>query len=135
MTCLRSLDRDIRSFKVANLTHHNDVRVLSQKCFERDRKRQPRTVIDIDLIDTRQIDFRRVFCRGDIDARFVEQIEAGLQRHRLARTRGAGHQHHTVGAVNGVKQQRFLISFITQRINPQLGLTAIQNPHDDFFAE
>lgn len=63
MPGLRGFDRNIRSFQIADFTHHDDIRVLAQELLERRRKGQAGTVIDVDLIDARQLNFSRIFRR------------------------------------------------------------------------
>lgn len=48
---------------------------------------------------------------------------------------GAGHQHHAVRALDCIEQNFLLIRIVAQRVNPHLGLTRIQDTHDDFLAE
>ncbi|MNT22679.1 hypothetical protein D3C72_1580720 [compost metagenome] len=102
MTCLCGLDGDIGRFQVTDFTHHDDVGILPQKRLEGRREGQARLFIDIDLVDAREVDFRRVFCRGNIDRRRIQDIEAGIERHGLARASRPRHQDHAVGALDSV---------------------------------
>ena len=54
-----------------------------------------------------QVDFRRILGRRDIDARLVEDVEAGVQRHGLAATGRAGDQDHAVRPLDRVQQASF----------------------------
>ena len=47
-------------------------------------KVRPGLVVDVDLVDAGQLDFRRVLGGRDVDARLVQDVEAGVQRHGLA---------------------------------------------------
>ena len=53
MTGLRRLDRDISSFQIANLTHHDYVWILTQECAQGGGESQPGFFIHIDLIHAR----------------------------------------------------------------------------------
>ncbi len=59
VTGLGGLDGDLGGFEVTNLTHHDHVRILPQERFQRGRESQPDLGIDVDLVDAREIDFRR----------------------------------------------------------------------------
>ena len=61
-------------------------------------KVRPAFSFDVDLVDAGQVDFGRVFGGADVDAGFVEDVEAGVERHRLAAAGGAGDEDHAVGA-------------------------------------
>ena len=78
MASLCRLDGDFRCFQIADFSDHDDVRVLPEERLECNGKIQPGFVVDIDLVDSRQIDFARILRRGNIDAWLVEQIEACL---------------------------------------------------------
>jgi hypothetical protein len=64
---LRCLDRDLGGFQVADFADHDDVRILAQEGLQRDREGQAGLVVDVDLVDAGQVDFRRVFGRRDVD--------------------------------------------------------------------
>ena len=47
-------------------------------------ERQACLVVDIDLIDAGQVDFSRILDGRDVDARLIQNVQAGVQRHGLA---------------------------------------------------
>ena len=132
---LCGLDGDVCSFQVTDFTDHDHVRVLTQKRLERSSKGQARLVIDVDLVDPRHVDFGRVFSGRDVDAWLIEDVQAGVERHRLARAGGAGHQNHAVGTMDGIEQACFFFGLIAQGINAHLGAVGVQDTDDDFFAK
>ena len=67
VTCLCSLDRNICSFKVPDLTHHDYIRILAQEGSQRLRKTQADPVVYVDLIDAFEVNFGWVLSRGNID--------------------------------------------------------------------
>ena len=76
-----SLDGILRGLFVANLPHHDDVRILTEKRLQGCSKCQSSPFIDINLVDPRQVDFRRVFSGGDVDARLIQHVQAGIERY------------------------------------------------------
>ncbi len=135
MTGLRGLDSDIGRLQIADLTNHDDVRILPQEGAQRHGEAETGALVDVDLVDARQIDFGRVLGRGDVDAGFVEEVQEGVERDGLSRTGRASHQYHAVGALDGVEQQCLLLGLVAERINAELRLAAVKNTHDDLFAE
>ena len=83
VTRLRRLDRDLGRFEVTNLTHHDDVGILTQEGFQRAGKGQAHLGVDVDLVDARQVDFRRVLGRRDVAVFRIEDVESGVERDRL----------------------------------------------------
>ena len=134
VTGLRGLDRDFGGFQVADFADHDHVRILAQEGFERGRECEAGLVVDVDLVDARQLDFRRIFRSGNVDVGLVEDIEAGVERHGFTGTGGAGDQYHAVGALHGSQQRLFLPGLVAQRLDPELRTRRIENPHDDLFA-
>jgi len=63
VTGLCGLDCDFGRLEVTNLTHHDHVRILAQERFECRGKGQAHLRVDVDLVDTREVDFRRVLGR------------------------------------------------------------------------
>ena len=63
---LRGFDGDLRGFQVADLAHHDDVRVLAQKRAHRLGEGQPDLRVDVYLIDPRQVDLGRILDRGSV---------------------------------------------------------------------
>src|SRR5512137_275263 len=65
---LRCLDRDVRGFEVADLADHDDVRILPQEGPQRVGERKTGLLVDVDLVDARDLDLRRVLGGRDVDA-------------------------------------------------------------------
>jgi len=132
---LRGFDRDFRSLQVANFADHDDVRVLAQKRAQCRSKSQSDLGVDVDLVDTWEIDFGRIFGRRDIAVFGVQNIETRIQRYGLAATRGTSHQDHALG-FGEVAQIGFpLHRFVAERIDAQHGAGRIEDTRDDLFAE
>jgi hypothetical protein len=80
---LCGLDRDTRGLEITYLTHHDDVRILPQECLQGLGERQADLVVDVDLVDSLEIYFRRVFRGRDIGFRYVQNIQPGIKRDGL----------------------------------------------------
>ncbi|MCY1542393.1 hypothetical protein D9M68_781390 [compost metagenome] len=101
VTGLGGLDSDFGGFQVANLTDHDYVRVLAQEGTQGLGEVHALLGIDVDLVDAFEVDLNRVFGGGDIDIHGVEDIQASIERYRLARTGRACHQDHTLRLLQG----------------------------------
>ena len=87
MTGLGRLDGDVCRFQVADFAHHDDIGILPQERTQGGSEGETGLFVDVDLVDSRQIDFCRIFRGGDVDFRLVENVQAGIKRNGLA---GAG---------------------------------------------
>ena len=134
-TGLRGFDSDVCRFQISDLTDHDDVRILAQKGLQRDRESEARLFIHVHLVDAGKVDFRRVFSRGDVDARSVEHVQTRVERDRLTGTRRPCHQYHPVRTLNGRQQSGFFLRLIAQCVDTKLRAAGIQNTNNDFFAE
>ena len=65
----RGLDRDVRGLEVADLAHHDDVRVLAQERAQGGGERQAEVVARRDLVDAVQLELDRVLDGADVDRR------------------------------------------------------------------
>ncbi len=135
VACLGRLDRDVRGFQVADFPHHDDVGILPQERLERRGEGQPGFLVHVDLVDAGQVDFRRVFRRRDVHPRLVQHVQAGVERHRLARARRPRHQDHPVGPADGMEQARLLLGLVAERIDAQLGAAGVEDTDHDLLAE
>ena len=90
------LDGDLGCFGVADLTHHDLVRIVAQDRAQPARERQPFLFVDGDLRDPVQLVFDRVFDGDDLVFVALDLAQRRVQRGRLARASRAGHQHHPV---------------------------------------
>ena len=73
------LDGNLRGFKIANLTNHDDVGILSQDGAQGFGKGQINFGIDLRLPHACQFIFNRVFHRHDVAAGSVQTLERGIQ--------------------------------------------------------
>src|SRR5690606_790833 len=75
---LRRLDGNLCRLQVPDLTHHDDIRVLTQEGAQCLGEIQPLLGIDVNLVDPLQVDLYRVFCGGDITLDGVENIQTSV---------------------------------------------------------
>ena len=109
--------------------------ILAQERLQRDREVQPGLVVDVDLVDAGQVDFRRVLDRGDVHARLVQDVQAGVERHRLAAAGRAGDEHHAVRPLDRLQQPVLLDLLVAERLDADLGARRIEDPDHDLLAE
>ena len=90
------VDRDAGGLEIANFTDHDDVRRLAQDGAQRRRESHADLGIHLHLIDPVHLIFDRVFDGDDLAVRFVDVIEAGVERGRLAGAGRAGDEQNAV---------------------------------------
>ena len=124
---------DFGCFGVADLAHHDHIRVLTQDRTQRRRKGQADLVIHLRLTDTRQTIFDRVFQRHDIVAAIVEARQGSVERRGLSGPDRPGHEDHAVrlGQSLGEPVQRVLIH--AKLGQPDQGILRVQKAQNDPF--
>ena len=132
---LRGLDRDFRRFEVADFADHDHVGVLAQEAAQGRGEGHALLDVHLHLVDARDADFDRVLGGGDVALLGVEDVQAGVQRHRLARAGGAGDQDHAVGLGEGVEVELLLVLLVAQLVDAQLGGAAVQQSQHHLLAE
>src|SRR5579875_488866 len=135
VTGLGRLDGDLGGLEIANLTDHDDVRILAQERAHRGGERQADLGIDIDLVDAGEIDFRRVLGRGDIRVLAVEDLQSRVQRDGLAAARRPRHQDHALRLREVLEVQLLLEGLVAERVDPKRRLRGIEDAHHDLLAE
>src|SRR6266404_6095899 len=130
----RSLDRDLRRFKVANLTDQDDVGILAKESAERGGEVQADLLLHLNLVDTRQLEFDGVFGGHDIRIHGIERRNRGIESVRFARSCWAGDQHHAVGLQNIALKFLERLGFKSELGHVQPEVFLIQQAHDDLFA-
>ncbi len=90
------VDTERCGLAVADLSDHDDVRVLAQEGTESHRKGESNLRLHLGLIDTRHLILDRVFDCGDVHVRCIQNIKQGIERRRLpasGRPRREDHPH------------------------------------------
>ena len=81
----RRVDRDLGGLEVANFADHHDVRRLPEHGAEGGGERHPDVVPHRHLVDAVELVFHRVLDRDDLAVGLVDEMEAAVERRRLAR--------------------------------------------------
>src|SRR6202030_3211532 len=98
-------------------------------------KGQSHFVIDVDLVDARKIDFRRILGGGDVGVLAIQDMQTGVQRDGLAAARRTGDEDHALGLRQVFEVELLLEGLVAERIDPERGLCGIENTQHDLLAE
>ncbi len=95
----RGLHRDPHRLHVADLAHHDDVRVLAHDGAQGVREGEVDLRLHLDLVDAGHLVFDRVLDGDDLHVGLVEPVEGRIKGGGLAASRGAGHEEDAVHLV------------------------------------
>ena len=73
------------------------------------------------MINTYQINFRRIFVDGNIADYGIKDAERSIKGDCFPAAGRSGYQHHSIGAVNGLKKELLLFFFIASASIPSWG--------------
>ena len=79
MAGLGGFNGDVGGFQVSDLTDHNNIRILAQEGSECGSKRQTLFLIDVDLVDARQVNLGRILGRRNVHIFRVQNTQAGIE--------------------------------------------------------
>src|SRR5207302_8862696 len=91
-----SADGDVRRLDVANFADHDDVRVLPQNVTQTFREGEINLRFHVNLRDTRQVVFDRLFDRDDSALQRVDAGETTIKRCRYTTAGWAGAQNELI---------------------------------------
>ena len=129
------LHRHFSGFTVANLAHHDDIRVLPQQGFDAGGEIQVDIVLYLHLVETGLDQFDRILDGAHVHFRRGEMLEAGIKRCGFTRTRRAGNQDDAVRPRNHVVPGFGLFLFQAQRGEIFHQHFRIENPQYQLFTE
>ena len=135
MTGQSSFNSNLSRFKVPNLTHHDDVWILTQERAQRSGEVQSDRFTLLDLINTLKVKLNWIFSSGDVLRWLVEFRQSRIQRGRFSRSRWTRHQHHAPGRVYRLLKRIQWNGFETQFRHVQLQVGFIQNTKNDLLPE
>src|SRR6266850_8203659 len=92
----RRLHRYLRGFRIADLPHHDLVRVVPQNRAQAAREGKTLFFVYRNLQDSRKLVFDRIFYGDDLVPPVVNLGQDGVKRGRLAAAGRAGHQQHPI---------------------------------------
>ncbi len=90
----RRLNGNASCLDISDLTNEDDIGILSQDGTKPGCEGQSRLLVRLDLIDARKDVLDRILNRHHVAAGIADLSERGVQRRRLAASRGTGAQHH-----------------------------------------
>ena len=121
-----SADGDVRRLDVANFADHDDVRVLPQNVTQTFREGEINLRFHVNLGDTRQAVFDRLFDRDDPALHRVDAGEKTIKRCRFPAAGRAGEQNDSVGLPEQMANDAFLPLAQIQTIKTELLLAAAE---------
>ena len=131
----RRLHGDFGGFLFANLTDHNDIRVLAQHVLEDLGETQTDVLPDFVLVDDVDLVFDRIFDSDDILFDAVEMVEGRIETGGLAAAGRTGHQDKAITPC----QQLFIETEVAVRhaklVDIQQRLVLVEHTQHHFFAE
>ena len=104
------IDRNFCGFLITDLSHEDDIWILSDDRAETLRKGEIHERVHLDLIQSFHFVFNRIFNRRDIHAFFVQYLQKRVERCRFTRTGRTGDDDHTEGLICGFTHE-FLVLF------------------------
>ncbi len=131
----RRLDRHVRGGQVADLTDHDDVRILAQHRLDALGEAHLDVGLHLHLIEAGLHHFDRVLDGADVHFAGGQLLEGGIERGGLARAGRAGDEHDAVGV--GGHRLPVLVVLLAEA---ELRETAhqhvrVEHPHHHLFAE
>ena len=130
----RRLDAHLGGFGVAHLPHQDHVGGLPQHGSDDPREIEADLVLDLHLVDAGEVILDRIFGGDDLGVGAVELVERGVERGRLARTRGTGDEDDAVGAANQVFELPEIVFGEPQLPDADLDVVFVEDPHHDRLA-
>src|SRR5262245_55751547 len=94
-------DRNSGSLTVTDFSDQNDIGVLAQERAKSGCERRANLFVYLRLIDSRQHEFDRIFCRHDIRVRLIDLRDRRIQRIGFAAACWSGYQDYSKRLSNG----------------------------------
>ena len=128
------LDGDAGGFIVADLTDHDDVRVLPKDRAQRLGERQIDLRVHLRLPNAGQFVLHRVLDGQHVGGSGVHAAQAGVKRRRLARTRGPCDEHDAVRLLNEPRIAAQRLAVHAQAFQRELRFRLVQQAQHGAFA-
>ena len=131
----RRLDSVPSRVDIADLTHHQNIRILPQQRSERLGETQAERRIDSRLIDAFEHHLDRIFDRGDVDVVGRELSQCRVKGRRLA---GAGRprdENDAVRALDEAFEESAIARGKSEFLKVVVDDVRIENTHDDLLAK
>ena len=130
----RRLHGDERGLLVADLSHHDDVRVLAQDVLQHLGETQSDGFADRVLVDVVELVFDRILDRDDVLFDAVQIIDGGVQRGGLAAAGRAADQDQSVAAAEQFLEQLQIGLPHAELLDVEDRLVLVQHPQHHLFA-
>src|SRR5437016_632808 len=132
MSCQSRTDRDIGSFKIANLSDHDDVRTLPHDVAQPCGKRETDLRIHVYLIDAVHLILDRILDCNDLANRTINALQGAIERGALAAAGRPRDEKYPMGLRGHLADLFVQIVWETQapKIN-QRRVRAVKNTHDN----
>src|SRR5947199_6075410 len=92
-----SLDRDLGSLKITDLTHEDDVGILPEERAESRRESEADLFFDLNLIYSAEVVLDRILGGDNVGLGGVQPVQSRVQSGGLPASRRAGLQNNAVG--------------------------------------
>ena len=130
----RGVDGDLGGLKVANFTDHHDVRRLAEHGAQGAGEGHADLVANGHLIDAGELIFDGVLDRDELAVGFVDEVQTGIQRGRLAGAGRAGDEKDAVGHADDALHDRLVITEEAELGQAEREAFLVENTHDDGLA-
>ncbi len=88
-------------------------------------------MVNLDLIDTRELVFNRVLDGHELTIGFVQRMERGVQRRCFSRARRPGYQDHARGLFQQPFPGLLVLGAKAQLAKAEFQAFLVQDTHDD----
>ena len=130
----RRLHSHIGRLLVTNLTHHHDVRVLTQNLTQCACEGEPDLGLGLDLVNPEQLVLNRVLNGHNIFRDLIQTVQRAIQRRRFATTRGPRDENHPKWPCERLPHGRHRLLLEAQLFKIERQRAFIQHTHHDLFA-
>src|SRR5713226_3733604 len=96
-SCLYSY---LSCFQIPDLSHHNNVGVLTKKGAQADSKGEPYVIANLHLVNSHDVIHDRIFSRADVHFQLVQLGKCRVSSRRLPTPRGPSHKDHSGGLMD-----------------------------------
>ena len=127
-------ERDLGGLAVADLTDHDDVRVLTQDGAQCAGEGLLGLLIDMHLVDSRDLELDRVLDRRDVARDVLDRLECRVEQRGLAGARRPGDEHDALRAREQILHLRELTLGHAKAIQFDFAAVRIDDAHHELLA-
>ena len=112
--------RHLSRFSITDLTHQNDIRILTQHRFKDRIKTSPAALIYLYLANTLQLILHWVLCCHDIDIGLVQPCKQRIEAGRFTRACRAGEQDQAFRLATNLAQRLLIAHRKAERLKREV---------------